>query len=101
MTLNGVLRTKKFLNKKFFNFFRDTFDPRSLLSWIKILKSPFFQVKTLFFKNFDFRKRCKNEIEANNEKRQPIQLSIFPQNRFGGLSSSQRPSASVGVNINF
>ena len=45
-------------------------------------------------------KNCKNEIEDKNEKNmQSIKLYSFSQNRFDSLLSSQRPPASVGVNI--
>ena len=41
---------------------------------------------------------CKNENEDINERIvQSKQQSRFPQNRFYGLRSSERPPASVGV----
>ena len=52
----------------------------------------------LLIGNFHLNKRRKNKIVENNEKifNSAIQ---FPTNRFYGQWSSQRPPASVGVNI--
>ena len=58
----------------------------------------FFQGKVLFFENFDFNYKFKNEITDNNEKMKSTQRYSFQQNQFYGLLSSQRPPASVGLN---
>ena len=41
--------------------------------------------------------KCENEIQDDKKNIQSFQRYSFPQNRFYGLKSSQRPPASVGV----
>ena len=47
-------------------------------------------------KNFDYSKRCLNEMEDYNKNNIIEKIyEFFPENRFDDLTSSQRPSASM------
>ena len=83
MTFNNEVDQKNFLQ-----VFRKIsfFDQKALLE--SAFKKIFFQGKKMQFKKSDFNKRCKNEIEDNNE------------NEFYGSWSSKRPPASLGVQVN-
>ena len=61
-----------------------------------------FQGMESFFTNFDFNKQFKNEIEDDNDKiRIQFNDTFSHKMQFYTNWSSQRPSASVGVNIIF
>ena len=77
------------LIKKFFFKFSEKFPVSTKkLSTNQYSRKKIFQHRKLLFKNSDFKKRCKNEIEDNNE------------NEFYGPWSSKRPPASLGVQVN-
>ena len=77
------------LIKKFFFKFSEKFPVSTKkLSTNQYSRTKFFQHRKLLFKNSDFKKRCKNEIEDNNE------------NEFDGPWSSKRPLASLRVQVN-
>ena len=59
----------------------------------------FFPGKELFFKNFDFDKRCLNEFKDYNVKVCCRFTMQCPKEWFYGLRSSQRPPASLGVKV--
>ena len=114
----GLCEDHKVLIFNFLRYFQ-IFDPERLrLSFIKnfLLKvfwilvdlwkienrssrTNFFQGKELFSKNSDLIKGVKIKFKIITENMQTMHEYSFTLNRFYGLMSSQRPSASVGVNI--